>query len=334
MPAQVSTKAEGSLLVGVTQAPGGRWIAVGRRGHVLYSDDGSSWNQAEVPVSVDLVAVHFPTKQQGWAVGHGGVILHSADGGQTWQKQLDGRQLAELLIDHWKPLADLATDDDPSACFALQDAKRLKEEGPGRPFLDVQFVNDQIGYAIGAYNLLLETRDAGQHWQVLSDRADNPGSLHLNSIRLMNALPYLVGEQGLLLRNTLSNGRFEPIPTPYEGTWFGLIAHDQFLLLFGLRGNAYASRDQGQSWSNVDTGSDSTITSGASLADGRLALVTLEGELLLSDDTKADRFTSVAIESPAPFYGVAPAGASAVVTVGAKGVRRIDLKPPVNQEKH
>ncbi|MCY1459978.1 hypothetical protein D9M71_774970 [compost metagenome] len=84
----------------------------------------------------------------------------------------------------------------------------------------------------------------------------------------------------------------------------------------------------------MDTGSDSTITSGASLADGRLALVTLEGELLLSDDTKADRFTSVAIESPAPFYGVAPAGASAVVTVGAKGVRRIDLKPPVNQEKH
>src|SRR5262245_35617679 len=80
VPAQVMIKAARSVLVGVTHAPGGRWMAVGRRGHILYSDDGSSWNQALVPVSVDLVAVHFPTKQQGWAVGHGGVILHSADG--------------------------------------------------------------------------------------------------------------------------------------------------------------------------------------------------------------------------------------------------------------
>ena len=32
-----------------------------------------------VPVSSDLVAVAFPTPQQGWAVGHDGVILASAD---------------------------------------------------------------------------------------------------------------------------------------------------------------------------------------------------------------------------------------------------------------
>ena len=41
---------------------GDRVMAVGQRGHVLYSDDaGGAGQQAEVPVSSDLVAVSFPS---------------------------------------------------------------------------------------------------------------------------------------------------------------------------------------------------------------------------------------------------------------------------------
>jgi len=42
------------------QTEGQRVVAVGQRGHVLFSDDtGKSWQQAEVPVSADLVAATF-----------------------------------------------------------------------------------------------------------------------------------------------------------------------------------------------------------------------------------------------------------------------------------
>lgn len=322
-----SDKAVVSMLTAVTQTPGGRWVAVGRRGHVLYSDDGKAWQQAEVPVSIDLVAVNFPTAQDGWAVGHGGVILHSADAGKTWNKQLDGRQLADLLIEHWKPLAEHATEDEPSATFALQDAERFKEEGPGRPFLDVHFIDARTGYAVGAYNLLLETRDAGASWQVLSERADNPGGLHFNAVgEAPDGQLFLAGEQGMLLRGDPRNGRFQAVTTPYEGTWFGLLERDGLLLLFGLRGNAYVSHDQGMSWKRAATGSTSTLTSGALLADGRVALVSLKGEVLLSNDASGEQFGAVSIARPTPLYGIAPAGAQALIGVGAAGVTRIDLE--------
>lgn len=333
IPASPSDLAQKSMLTGITQTPGGRWVAVGRRGHVLFSDDGLAWKQAPVPVSVDLVAVHFPTADEGWAVGHGGVILHSTDGGQTWDKQLDGRKVADLLVEHWKPLAAEAEEDDLSASMALMDAERFKEEGPGRPFLDVRFVDSSTGYAVGAYNLLLKTQDGGESWQVLADRTENPGALHFNAARLgEDGRVSLAGEQGMLLRTNPLTERFEVVETPYDGTWFGMLEQDDFMLLFGLRGNAYVSHDDGNSWSKVITGSDSTITAGTRLEDGRVVLVTQAGEALLSQDPKAERFNLVDVDRPMPLYGVASAGDSAIVAVGAGGVRRIELLPEADQK--
>ena len=51
-------------------------------GHIAYSDDqGRSWVQAAVPVSVDLTSVSFVTPRLGWVTGHDGVVLRSDDAG-------------------------------------------------------------------------------------------------------------------------------------------------------------------------------------------------------------------------------------------------------------
>ena len=133
VPAMPSALASSSALRDVTLA-GPRLVAVGPRGHILYSDDhGAHWQQAQVPVSADLNAVSFATPALGWAVGHDGVVLHSRDGGVHWHKQLDGRALAEQL-----PAA--ATDN---------------------ALLDVWFSDARNGYAVGVFNLLLRTTDGG-----------------------------------------------------------------------------------------------------------------------------------------------------------------------------
>ena len=78
-PALKSALAARALINGLANA-GERVVAVGQRGHVLTSDDqGKSWQQADVPVGSDLVAVTFATKTHGWAVGHDGVVLASSD---------------------------------------------------------------------------------------------------------------------------------------------------------------------------------------------------------------------------------------------------------------
>ncbi len=45
------------------------------------------------PATATLYGVCFVDLQQGWAVGNGGVILHTADGGKTWERQASGHEL-------------------------------------------------------------------------------------------------------------------------------------------------------------------------------------------------------------------------------------------------
>jgi photosystem II stability/assembly factor-like uncharacterized protein len=98
MPSKKSVFAKSSRFYDVTTA-GTRMVAVGERGHIMYSDDdGASWTQADVPVRVSLTAVYFPTAEKGWAVGHDGLVLHSSDGGKTWVKQLDGFEANKIDI--------------------------------------------------------------------------------------------------------------------------------------------------------------------------------------------------------------------------------------------
>jgi len=68
-PAVKSSLSSASILMDVVNT-GKRLVAVGERGHILLSDDsGDSWNQVDVPTSVTLTAVSFPTPERGWVIG-------------------------------------------------------------------------------------------------------------------------------------------------------------------------------------------------------------------------------------------------------------------------
>jgi photosystem II stability/assembly factor-like uncharacterized protein len=134
-PAEIRPFASKSLLLDIVHSAG-HFVAVGARGNILLSDDGSAWRQVEVPTRATLTAV-TAVDAQVWAVGHDGMILHSADGGEHWQIQRK---------DPWQ------------AGDAGGDPTK------GAPLLDVLFVDAQRGFAIGAYSLALQTSDGGQTW--------------------------------------------------------------------------------------------------------------------------------------------------------------------------
>src|SRR5262249_16838582 len=128
-----------SLLLDVARSDG-HYIVVGARGGVLSSDDGRDWRQVAVPTRATLTAVTAVDAQL-WAVGHDGIILHSADGGEHWQIQRK---------DPWQP-ADAGGD-----------------PAKGAPLLDVLFVDAKRGFAVGAYSLALQTNDGGESWQPMT----------------------------------------------------------------------------------------------------------------------------------------------------------------------
>jgi photosystem II stability/assembly factor-like uncharacterized protein len=312
--------ARSGMLTAVSRVDSRSWVAVGRRGLIVSSGDGQSWKQVVCPVGTDLVGVYFRDARQGWAVGHGGVILATTDAGNTWSKQLDGRRAAEMLVEHYSRLAaGSATSQED-----LADARRFVKSGPGRPFLDVWFADDRRGYAIGAFNLLFATIDGGKTWTPQPGLIANDKKLHLVAIRAVGADAYIVGEQGLMARMGTGGERFETIALPYSGSFFGLIGKSNLLLAFGLQGILYRSKDRGARWEMVETGVQSTITSGAITDDGRIVLGTQGGALLVSADG-ADRFATLQPKDVVPIYGLAAAGADAVIVVGARGAIRVPL---------
>ncbi|MDG9858114.1 YCF48-related protein [Pseudomonas nitroreducens] len=317
LPAAYSNAPSRVPLLAVTRA-GNRLVSVGQRGHILYSDDGGThWRQAEVPVSSDLTAVYFPTPNEGWAVGHDGVVLHSADGGIHWGRQLDGRQIGQLMLDYY------AAHPQPDNATWLEQARRFKEEGADKPFLDLWFRDANEGFVVGAFNLILHTRDGGRTWEPWNHRVDNPQALHLTAIAASGDDLFIVGEQGLLLRLSHQQEgqqeRFVALPSPYAGSFFGVVARPGLVFAYGLRGHAVRSDDGGESWSAVDTGLPVSLTAASFDASGRLYLFSQAGQGLVSDD-RGVSFKPLELAERLPVSG-AVAGPGRLLLVGTRGVR-------------
>lgn len=232
---------------------GARVVAVGDRGMVLLSDDdGKSYRQARtVPTRAALTSVSFVDERQGWAVGHWGVILHTADGGETWTLQRD-----DMTVD--------------------------------QPLFSVWFKDRNEGMAAGLFSLLLKTGDGGKSWNAVTLPAPGAKRSDVNLFRIFpdrHGHVLIAGEQGLVFISGDGGGSWEAAQTGNKGTfWSGLTLDDGSILVAGLRGKIYRSADQGKNWEMIDSGTKSSITDLAQAPDGRVFATALDGVSLTSDD--------------------------------------------------
>lgn len=251
-PAAASPIAGQAMMLGAAWA-GRRAVAVGEQGIVLLSDDrGRSARQArQVPVSSTLTAVAFADAQHGWAVGHWGAILATADGGETWAVQR------------------LASEED-------------------RPLFAVHFFDAQQGVAVGLWSLVLTTADGGRTWTQRT-LAPPPGSKRADA-NLLHLFAdaagrlYATGERGLVLRSDDRGQNWTYLRTGYAGSfWSGIALTDGSLLVGGQRGSVYRSADGGAHWTRVALDSKSSIT-GFAAGGTEVLLVGLDGLRAYSQD--------------------------------------------------
>ncbi|MBI5604995.1 MAG: glycosyl hydrolase [Deltaproteobacteria bacterium] len=320
-PALKSTLAQKTLLNGVTRA-GKRLVSVGWRGHILYSDDqGKSWSQAQVPVSSDLAAVHFPSPEKGWAVGHEGVVLHSPDKGVTWTRQFDGREAARVMISHYTehPPKDLHGGAEARQRF-MNEVKQFEQEGPDKPFLDVWFDDEKTGFIVGTFNLIFQTVDGGRTWEPWFDRTENPKRLHLYAVRRIGQDLFICGEQGLVLKLDRQSRRFRLCTVPHKGTFFGITGKPGKVIVFGLRGHAFRSLDNGAHWQKVETRVQAGLNGATLTEDGCILLVSQGGQLLVScDDGRS--FDPVKTGRPVPASAIVALDRETLLLVGLLGLQ-------------
>lgn len=311
------TPSQGFFLALVeTGGPNSRLVAAGERGLIVLSDDaGKSWRQAKVPVAVTLTALAFPSPTEGWAVGHGGVVLHSRDGGESWSKQLDGHAAARI--------ADAAAGQDP---VLKKRTALLLADGADKPFLAVHFDDPQHGFVVGAYGLIFGTEDGGQNWQSWLDRVDNPRGLHLNAIAITVSNRYLVGEQGLLLRSTDGGNHFSQLDSPYAGSFFTAVTAGDTLIVGGLKGNAFRSVDGGANWTKVSGLPPVNLLFARGLSDGGWLFVNQGGQLLVNSPASPDWHPLNLRPGSLPALAALPVANGGWVVAGQRGVARISTE--------
>ena len=242
--AETMPLASKSLLLDITKA-GDVLVAVGVRGHVLTSTDGQNWTQAEhVPTRSTLTTV-FAIGNRLWAAGHDAVIITSGDAGKTWTLQ----------------------NFDPEAQQA---------------FMDIVFTDEDNGMAIGSYGLYLQTQDGGQTWDYGSVDPDN--EFHLNSMVVFDDNRLMIaGEAGYSYRSEDGGETWEALDLPYQGSMWGAIQTlNGCVLFYGLRGHALESCDFGTEWTELDTGTNASI-SGAAINDKTLMLAANRGVVIMRE---------------------------------------------------
>ncbi|OHE78230.1 MAG: hypothetical protein A3G75_06905 [Verrucomicrobia bacterium RIFCSPLOWO2_12_FULL_64_8] len=240
-PAGFATDATGeaalaarSLLLDA-QAVGRAVIAVGANGHILRSaDSGRTWEKAAVPTTATLTGVDFPDERNGWAVGHDALILHTADGGHTWMRQYQGGD-----IEH--------------------------------PYLDVCFLDAQTGFVVGSYGLFLATADGGQTWAA---RRITDEDLHFNRIaKSETGALFIAGEGGTLLRSDDRGATWRKLPSPYDGSFYGVLPIARTpVLAYGLRGRVHRSDDKGETWDGAAAIQPALLATAIRLRGGAIVL--------------------------------------------------------------
>ncbi|MCK5768786.1 WD40/YVTN/BNR-like repeat-containing protein [Algiphilus sp.] len=308
-PAEMMERADKDLALDVTWT-GEHYIVTGDRGHVLVSRDGRDWAQVPVPVRAALTAVHFVDADHGWAVGHDAAILHTTDGGRTWETQNFEPELEE-------------------------------------PFHDVLFFDLERGVAIGAYGLAYVTSDGGQSWGELEAPELRGDEFHLNDIiRLDDGRLFVAGEYGLLAVADAPEGPWRRLQPPYGSSLFGALPLDNGgVLVYGLRGNAFVARDltavpdldpdfdpvlgsddglDGEGWETVSTGTTNSMFGGVRMPNGNFALVGLNGQIVrLTPEAEPDNAWRTASESPLASAQLGPD--HDLILVGESGIEHFDL---------
>jgi photosystem II stability/assembly factor-like uncharacterized protein len=308
-PSIIAPLAAKSLLLDLAWA-GPRVVAVGERGHVLYSvDAGRTWTQVQVPASANLTAVYFADAKNGWAVGHVQTILRTRDGGDTWE------------LSHFEP-----------------------EEA--EPFLDVSFGDGLRGLVVGAYGVIYSTTDGGSVWshvpfepQPLAGAAkveptaddmeadvDLGFEFHLNALaRGPGRRLYLGAEAGRLFRSEDDGASWRELPSPYDGSFHGILPLDgEALLAFGLRGNLFRSEDGGMNWTAIETGTSVLLDSGVRVDERTVVIAGMAGVMLVSRDA-GKTFTLTQQDDRKAISAVSSSGDGALIVAGEGGVRRLPL---------
>lgn len=261
-------------------------FAVGEEGVIRFSDDNAAnWHSVSSGVEHTLTAIEFASEKRGWAVGHNGVVLQTANGGRNWQP------------------VHVAT-----------------EEHQGPALMDVVFGKDQMGLIVGDNNLIFATRDGGESWYREVYEAGRYPSAHNAALLLDSGHALIATGAGEILVRAPGENQWSRKYGPDRKALLGMVdLGSDRVLAFGAHGQVLETMDAGATWSEVETTSSANYLAGARLGDGSVVLVGSEGMVARRKVGEA-MFLQEEQLPPGALTGVVEGQNGRLLVTGAQGV--------------
>lgn len=244
-----------------------RGWAVGEKGTILRSEDGGkSWTQqhalvpdpaggGERPLDTHLFGISAIGPDEAWTVGDLGVVLHTTDGGATWQA---------------RPI--------PAEAFA-------DENFPERILNGVHFTDAQHGWITGEFGTTLRTSDGGATWVGAREFVDTVTDLYLFDVAAQSeGRAAVTGLAGAVLVTTDGGARWERRTAPTGAGLFGVAWSGSNGIVLGDRGELFVTGDDGLSWQSPDRPKLFNWLRAVTFSDTVRAIAVGERGLILSSD--------------------------------------------------
>lgn len=215
--------------------------------------------------------VVFTDRQNGWAVGILGTIIHTTDGGKTWERQNSGTTKHLFTVSFpdknngWAAgdVMTLIHTSDGGKTWEPQTAEQSTDENVFASeviFNGVYFLDANEGWLVGEFGSVYHTTDGGKNWQIRTIEALKPEvgenewelpKLTLFDVRFFDRQRgFILGVDGTMLKTDDGGKEWRKIDSASTNSLFAIAAIGDTCWAVGDRGMYIMSTDGGNTWTN------------------------------------------------------------------------------------
>ncbi|MEQ9439642.1 MAG: YCF48-related protein [Cyclobacteriaceae bacterium] len=240
-------------------------------GNTFYktTNGGIKWKNIGPPVEgIKTTKFDFIDDKKGYAIvggstrtsGSSGSVYKTEDGGSTWSKvsesfeEFKGLNLNAEYFREGLYTIDFVNEDigfvsggyNLDRVFKTIDGGKTWKHSEDISFRHIQFLNLQLGYGL-AYRRLYRTLDGGQTWNIVFEIDEDITSFHF----VNDSVGYFVGEASLIYKTMDGGSSWKKLELPYEDYIHVSFQTNDIGYILDEEGTVYKTYDGGNNWSRV-----------------------------------------------------------------------------------
>lgn len=213
----------------------------------------ASWNTVSTGLDANLNSVQFVNENEGFAAGERGTIIHTTDGGASWQKVNPPDSLSTFNDLYFQSSTTGFVVGEQGKIFQTLDGGRTWKyirSGVGETLFRIRF-NQTYGYIIGSKGLILRSVDGGQNWERFFGNTSNL----LYGIDFTNgSTGYIVGWSGTILKTTDGGSTWTHLPAFTDNYLKDIeFINESTGFIAGAGGEIFKTANGGETWTKIDT---------------------------------------------------------------------------------